>query len=160
MKHRLRYQRKEGSLRTRKLLCLLLLAGLPASAFAASTVPVSGERALRDECSAYSEAGMRDCLARKADDSQKLLRQADRKVADIISTWDVDSQYVNQTRERLAASSREFSGYRDAQCHFMASLSASGIGNAHELRRLACIAELNDKRAEQLRDAVSDLRVK
>ncbi|WP_232444384.1 lysozyme inhibitor LprI family protein [Burkholderia ubonensis] len=50
--------------------------------------------------------------------------------------------------------------YREAQCEFSASLSGGGAGNAHEMGRLACIAELNTRRVEQLRNAVSGLPLK
>ncbi|MDR0777090.1 MAG: DUF1311 domain-containing protein [Azonexus sp.] len=133
---------------------------LPALAFAASTAPVLGERALREECSAFSQAGMRDCLAKKVQDSQRVLQQTEEKAASILSKWDEDDKYVNQAKAKLAASNKEFSKYRDTQCGFSASLSGGGAGNSHEMMRLACVAELNNRRAEQLRDAVSVLPLK
>ncbi|PHP90694.1 hypothetical protein CFB52_003385 [Burkholderia sp. AU18528] len=42
----------------------------------------------------------------------------------------------------------------------VSSLGGGAIGNALEMRRLACVAELNNRRAAQLRDAVSDLPLK
>ncbi len=132
----------------------------PVLAFAASTTPVLGERALREECSAFSQAGMRDCLAKKAQDSQKALQQSEEKAASILSQWDEDDRYINQAKAKLAKSNKAFVKYREAQCAFASSLGGGAIGNALEMRRLACVAELNDRRAEQLRDAVSDLPLK
>lgn len=103
---------------------------------------------------------MRDCLAKKAESSQKVLRQAEENVASTLSKWDEGSRYVSQAKARLAASNKEFSRYREAQCDFSASLSGGGAGSPRELRRLACVTELNGRRAEQLRDAVSDLPLK
>ncbi|WP_027186801.1 lysozyme inhibitor LprI family protein [Desulfovibrio cuneatus] len=134
---------------------LIMYVATPA--LAASTDPVLGERALREECSAFPQAEMHVCLAQKAESSEKALRQAEDEVARLLSKWDEDKQYVNQAKEKLATSNKNFSNYRDSQCQFLASLSGGGAGNAHEIRRLACIAELNNRRTQQLRDAVSDL---
>ena len=147
-------------MRTMKLIGFCLAAYLPVWALAAATAPALGERALREECSAFSQAGMRDCLARKAESSQKALRQADEKVANTLSKWDEDNKYVNQAKAKLAASNKEFSKYREAQCEFTASLSGGGAGHAREMGHLACVAELNNRRAVQLLDAVSDLPLK
>ena len=147
-------------MRTLKLIGFCLAAYLPVSALAASTDAVLGERALREECSALSQAGMRDCLAKKAETSQEALRQAEKKVAGTLSKWDEDRKYINQAKVKLAASNKDFAKYRDAQCAFASSLGGGAIGNALDMSRLACVSELNDRRAEQLRDAVSDLPLK
>ncbi|WP_241754463.1 lysozyme inhibitor LprI family protein [Cupriavidus basilensis] len=150
-------QREDCFMRTMMLIGFGLATCLPAMTFAASTAPVPGERALREECSAFSQAGMRDCLAKNAQDSQKALRNIEEEAVSALSRWDEESRYVSQAKAKLAASNREFSRYRDSQCEFSASLSGGGAGNAHEIRRLACVSEFNNRRAEQLRDAVSDL---
>jgi uncharacterized protein YecT (DUF1311 family) len=142
------------------LIGLGLAVCLPQLVLAASTDPVPNERALREECSAFSQAGMQDCLAKKADESQKTLKHTEDEVAGALSKWDEDNKYVNLAKAKLAMSSREFAKYRGAQCAFSASLSGGGAGNAHEIGRLACIAELNSRRADQLRHAISDLRMK
>ena len=51
----------------------------PALASAASGVTVQTEREMYEECSAFSQAGMQECLAKKAEDSQRTLRQAEKK---------------------------------------------------------------------------------
>ena len=145
---------------TMKLIGFCLAAYLPVLALAASTAPALGERALREECSALSQAGMRDCLAKKAKDSQEALRQAEEKVASTLSKWDEDHKYINQARVKFAASNKDFAKYRDAQCAFASALGGGAIGNALNMQRLACVSELNNRRAEQLRDAVSDLPLK
>lgn len=143
-----------------KLLGVCLAAYLPLPALAASTGPVPSERALREECGAFSQAGMRDCLAKKVENSQKALRQAEENVARTLSKWDEERNYVSQARAKLTASNEGFAKYRDFQCAFSSSLGGGAIGNAIDMRRLACIAELNDRRAAQLREAVSDLPLK
>lgn len=147
-------------MRTLNLVRCSLAAWLPALAIAASAAPALGERALREECSGASQSDMRDCLAKKAESSQRALRQAEEKAASALSQWDEDGRYVSQAKARLAASHKAFSRYRETQCDFSASLSGGGAGNAREMRRLACVSELDARRAEQLRDAFSDLPMK
>ena len=145
---------------TLKLIGCCLAALWPALTPAASTTSAVDERALRESCSAASQAEMRDCLARKAESSQRALRQAEEYVAAALSKWDEDNRFISEARSTLSASQKQFSRYRDAQCQFLASLSGGGAGNSREIRRLACVSELNGRRAEQLRDAVSDLPLK
>lgn len=147
-------------MRTMKLIASCLIAYLPAFALANSTAAIVDARALREECSAFSQAGMRECLAKKLESSQQALRQTEEEVAGILSKWDEDNKYVSQAKAKLATSSLEFAKYRKTQCEFSASLSGGGAGNAHEMGRMACIAELNHRRAEHLRNAVSGLPLK
>ena len=142
------------------LMVFWLAVCLPLSALAASTAPVIDERALREECSASSQAGMHDCLAKKAKNSQAALRQIEDNVAGTLFKWDEDKKYVSQALAKLAASNKDFAKHRDSQCAFLASLGGGGAGNAHEIRRLACVSELNSRRAAQLRDAISELPLK
>lgn len=138
---------------------------LPASVFFASFIASSPahaieERALREACSAFSQAEMRDCLSKKAADSHDDLRQARSNAISVLSKWDEDTKYAGRSKVELTASDKDFEKYRDAHCKFRASLSGGGAGNSHEILRLACIAELNSTRARQLRDAVADLPLK
>ncbi|BCQ23319.1 hypothetical protein NK8_14480 [Caballeronia sp. NK8] len=100
---------------------------------------------------------MRDCLATKADESQQALTRAENDAVNALEKWDEDDKYVRIAKANLANSNRIFSQYRKAQCKFSQSLSGGGAGDSHEIRRLACVAELNGNRAEQLRDAASAL---
>ncbi|WP_406805837.1 lysozyme inhibitor LprI family protein [Burkholderia semiarida] len=77
-----------------------------------------------------------------------------------LAQWDEDAKYINLAKIRLAASQKAFVKYRTAQYAFASSLGGGAIGNALEMQRLACVAELNNRRAAQLRDAVSDLPLK
>jgi C4-dicarboxylate-specific signal transduction histidine kinase len=121
---------------------------------------VQDERAAREECSAYSEAGMRECLAKKASASSAALKQAEDKVRNTLAKWDEDAKYVSLARSKLEASTKEFTKYRQAHCAFNASLGGGAIGNALEMMRLACVFELNIRRAEQLKSAIVDLPTK
>ncbi len=147
-------------MRPMRLLSLGLVVCLPAFALADSTVSAVDARALREECSTFPQAGMRDCLATQAENSRIALRRAEEKLANTLSKWDEDDQYVNQAKERFASANKAFAKYRDRQCALSAALSGGGAGNAREIRRLACIAELNNLRAGQLSKAAADLPLK
>ena len=147
-------------MRILNLMIFCLAVPFSLSAFASSTDPILSERALLEECSAFSQAGMRECLAAKAETSRQALRQVEELGARVLSRWDEDVQYSKRAKAKLVAANRDFAKYRETQCQFSASLSGGGAGNAHEMGYLACLAELNNKRAEQLREALSDLPVK
>ena len=119
--------------------------------------PVLTQRALREECGALSQAGMRDCFTTKANESEASLRQAEADAVRALSNWDEDEQYVEHAKTELAAAGRAFAQYRQMQCNFFSSLTGGAAGNGREIRRLACVAELNNQRAEQLRQAVTGL---
>lgn len=121
---------------------------------------VQDERAAREECSAYSQAGMRECLAKKAAESEIDLKKAENNVRNKLKKWVHDTQYITISKSKLKSSSKAFVRYRDAHCAFNASLGGSAIGNALEIRRLACVFELNSRRAEQLNSIIADLPTK
>jgi len=140
----------------------LIFAVISAPAHASPVTQILGERALSRKCSDsfFSQIEIRNCLKKKANASEKALKQAEQNVNDTISKWDEDDKYISESKMKFAASSREFIRYRNAQCKFSASLSGGGAGDVHEMGRLACTTELNNRRAAQLRDAVSDLPLK
>lgn len=118
------------------------------------------ERAALEQCGAYSEAGMRECLAKKSDESITALKRAEAHAIIALSKWDEDAKYVNLAKEKLRASSKAYEQYRDAQCAFASALGGGAIGNALELRRLSCLVGLNAGRAEQLDTQSSTLPAK
>jgi len=118
------------------------------------------EQELYELCSWNSQAGMRNCLADKAEESVKILGAAEKEAAGALGKWDEDRKYVDQAKARLVASNKAFRSYRAAQCEYSASLSGGAAGNAREMGKLACQAELNQRRARQLRDAVAELPFK
>lgn len=120
------------------------------------------ERALRENCSSanVSQEQVKACLDQEVSKSEHALQQAGQAVDGAVSMWDEEPQYLRETAEKLAASRQPFLAYRDKQCNFMASLSAGAAGHSHEIRRLACIAELNYRRAAQLQAAIAELPLK
>lgn len=147
-------------MRRMKLVGILLTMCFPALVFAESGPAVLGERALREECSEFSQAEMRDCLAKRAESSLEALQEAEEDLARLVANWDEDDKYVKQAEVKAVTSNNEFAAYRDAQCRFSASLSGGAAGNTDQIRHFACISELNNRRVAQLRDAVIDLPLK
>jgi uncharacterized protein YecT (DUF1311 family) len=141
------------------LMALVISAPLPLNSFAISNGAILGERALRAECS-YEITGVRECLQEVKRASEANLKRAEKQALASLDKWDEDPRYIKAAKARLVTSRKPFIEYRQAQCAFASSLGGGAIGNALEMQRLACVAELNNRRAEQLRDAVSDLPVK
>ena len=137
------------------LIALAITAALPLNSFARSNAILS-EREFRAECS-FDLTGVRECLQKKQQATEVDLKRAEEKLRESLGRWDQDQRHINIAKARLVASKNVFVKYREAQCAFASSLGGGAIGNALEMRRLACVAELNNRRAEQLRDAVSDL---
>ena len=141
---------------------ICLFTYLPLSALAAQTVSIASEQELRIECSnsTPSEAEMTECLKAKALKSQKELQNTEKKLIKILSEWDEDPSNINIAKANLTAANKEFIKYRDAQCKFNYSLGGGAIENALEMRLFACIAELNNRRNQQLIDLMSDILTK
>ena len=78
----------------------------------------------------------------------------------ILSEWDEDPSNINIAKANLTTANKEFIKYRDAQCKFNYSLGGGAIENALEMRLFACIAELNNRRNQQLIDLMSDILTK
>ena len=138
---------------------ICLFTYLPLSSLAAQTVSIASERDLRIECSnsTPSEAEMTECLKAKALKSKKELQNTEKKMIKILSEWDEDPSNINIAKANLTAANKEFIKYRDTQCKFNYSLGGGAIENALEMRLFACIAELNNRRNQQLIDLMSGM---
>lgn len=117
----------------------------------------STEAQILEQCSVASQAAMRDCLAKRAIESQHALRDTEKKTAQAIVAWDEDIKFIDAAQARLTTATQAFERYREAQCALSASLGGGAIGNALELRRLACVAAANEMRVEQLRRMTESL---
>ena len=134
------------------LFCVLVALSSMASAQNARDA-----RSLREECSAESQDGMRDCLAQRGQASEVKLNQALAQARRKIDQWDEDAKYQARAKALLDTAHKSFARYRSAHCAFSAALGGGAIGNALELRRLACQAELNNQRAAQLVQAAAEI---
>lgn len=142
---------------------IIVLAGALALQVVSAPIWASeleSERGALEQCGVYSEAGMRECLAKKSHESAAALKRAEEQAIVALSRWDEDEKYVNVATEKLKASSKAYVHYRDAQCAFETSLGGGAIGNALELRRLSCLVGLNAGRTKQLNTDSSALPAK
>jgi uncharacterized protein YecT (DUF1311 family) len=144
-------------MRISNLIVLACALGLPHFSNGVRAANLQSERAALEECGAYSEAGMRECLAKKAHQSAMALRRAEEQALSALSKWDEDAKFINLAKEKLRVSNKAYVQYRDAQCAFAASLGGGAIGNALELRRLSCLVGLNNGRAKQINADSSEL---
>jgi uncharacterized protein YecT (DUF1311 family) len=142
----------------KRLILSAFLVPLALPVIASQSVPT--KRDLYEMCGDYSQAEMRDCLAKQMRSSEIKLKRAEQTVTAALSKWDEDPPYIQAAQTALSNSKRAFAAYRRAQCEFSMSLSGGGAGNAREMGRLTCIAELNNRRAQQLQDSVLRLPVK
>lgn len=136
------------------LVGLFASALLAAQARAAEAPAATGAA---EQCSANSQAGMRECLQQQLSSSAAALKQAEVKAAAAIGTWDENAKYVKQAKATLQAANTAFQKFAAAQCAFASSLGGGAAGNAREIRRLACSADLNTQRAAQLNSDIAAL---
>ncbi|MGN6808098.1 MAG: lysozyme inhibitor LprI family protein [Trinickia sp.] len=136
---------------------VFVLSSSALSAASAQAVATQDERTIREQCSGDSEAGMHDCLVKKARESDKALKDAERNAANSLARWDEDANFIGQAQTKLRLSSKAFERYREAQCAFAASIGGGAIGNALDMRRLACVTELNNRRTVQLQATINGL---
>lgn len=131
---------------------------ISAASASAQAVPAGAptEREIREACS-FDAAGVRECLQKKLSDSEATLKSAETTMAAAIDQWDTEPKFSKLAKQKLSEASGGFAKYRAAQCAFAASLGGSAIGNALEMRRLACAAELNLRRAEALTASAAEL---
>jgi uncharacterized protein YecT (DUF1311 family) len=138
---------------------LILIAGILVSPAANSAETLSA-RQIIERCAGASEAGIRDCLVKKSHEIEIALQQAAGTAIVKLSNWDEDPKYVAAVQERLKAAQLAFEQYRDAQCAYASALGGGAIGNALELRRLACVVELNSRQAQSIASSISRLPTK
>lgn len=131
---------------------------MPVLVIAASVIPEASERSLREECSlVFSQVEMKDCLVKKVDESQRLLRQAEKEVDNALSQWDEDKKYADQAKRKFHISNEKFLTYRKTYCDFSSSLSGGSAGNTQKIMWLACVAEINNHQVKQLQDVVNNI---
>ena len=126
----------------------------------AAAVEVQSEKAAREDCSGNSQAEMSECLVKKAAASRDALKAAGATARAAIGKWYEDAKYARQATARLNEADKAFEKYRGAQCAFNRSLGGGAIGNALDMRALACEVELNTTRAEQLEQLASRIRAR
>ncbi|WP_165671375.1 lysozyme inhibitor LprI family protein [Metapseudomonas otitidis] len=134
----------------------LLVLTLPCGAADEGLVP--SQRQLREACSmSGSQAALNACLHEKLGDSQHAVERAESALFAAFERWDEDAEQVRTGQGRERAARQSFIEYRERQCALAASVGGGAIGHALEARRLACTAELNYQRAQQLEALAHEL---
>lgn len=133
-----------------------LLCGLPMTAALAET---HSQLALRHHCSEtfFAQTEVKTCLETALNASTQALHTAEAAMDQALKSWDQDPRYIQTARKHLKAAQKEFTEYRSQQCSLLSAINGGAAGNAFELRRLACTAELNSRRAEQLQEVVQEI---
>jgi Lysozyme inhibitor LprI len=138
-------------------------AVFPALAFLWSSptlaAPVQTEAEAREECSgsAFGQAGMRDCLDAKGRATAADLQRAEIAMISALPSVDIWPRFIAEAKSRFAQSNAAFARYRAAQCAFNASMAGGAAGNSREIMRLACVAELNARRASEIGTSAASL---
>ncbi|NHZ66012.1 lysozyme inhibitor LprI family protein [Massilia genomosp. 1] len=153
-------------MRTISLFALALLVASPVFAAQADTVKTASQTDAAtavpqfdaaEKCDQFSQADRYDCLTNMAADSAVTLKQAETKAVEMIDQWFENANFKKLAKTKLKASSTIFAKYRQAKCSFADSLRGGAIGSAHEITRLACIADTNALRALELSYATKDM---
>ena len=133
-----------------------LLGCLPMGAALAQT---HSQLALRHHCSEtfFSQIEVKTCLEQALTASADALQKSEEAFDHALQNWDQAPRHIQAARKHLKASQKEFVEYRTQQCNLLSAINGSAAGNAFELRRLACNAELNNRRAEQLQEGVQEI---
>jgi hypothetical protein len=143
------------------LLGLALLLSLPsARGFAASTKPALDADAVLYKCADeyFTTVEIGECLAKAERDSEKNLKLAEEQVSSKVSEWYEEDEYIQAAKDKFIASNEEFVKYRKIHCEYSHSLVGGSLG--HERIRAACVAGLNNLRADMLRKEIADIRTK
>jgi uncharacterized protein YecT (DUF1311 family) len=95
-----------------------------------------------------SHVQLRECLEKKAQLSNKKLKDTENKIIKILNNSDEDKEYKLRTIFLFKNGQKSYIEYRESQCLFDKSLANGGNG-ARDME-LACIIELNDTRKIKL----------
>lgn len=95
-----------------------------------------------------SHVEQRECLRRAAAASDEVLANAERRLSAKLGSADQDALPKRTAITAAQADAKEFIRYASKHCESFAALAFGG--NSQSDRRLACRAELNHSRAQQL----------
>lgn len=146
----------------RKIIFLIAVIVTCFPSFVMAAQAIQSEKELRDECSEESASmvDMRKCLEIKLQVSESSLKESEQAMRLALNAWDEETRYIKQAQTRLDKAGKSFIAFRKSHCEFAYSLGGGAIGNALDMGRIACMAELNNTRAQQLNLMASDIRKK
>ncbi|WP_315360755.1 hypothetical protein [Neisseria bacilliformis] len=126
--------------------CLLLLCTAAASAADAAVPCPDG----------LPRADAARCAKAQMSRSKRNLLAAEKELADKLAAWGADEQSAHAAGQYMIYARHTFKQYRAAQCQLAATLSGAPAA-AQNIRRNTCKAELNNRRAEQIRALADNL---
>lgn len=133
-----------------KLSIYAIAITLSSIAYSQENTSLQTEFEIREMCS-YDKAGIRACLEEKQKISEQALRQAEMEMQAMLAKWEQDASHINKSTQQLNLANESYKKFKKDQCDLAYLLGGSAIGNALDVRQLACETELNNRRAEQLR---------
>jgi uncharacterized protein YecT (DUF1311 family) len=125
-----------------------------------ATCNVLSESSVLGQCGLtfFHDVDVRECVKKKAAESEQALKDAEKALLEKLPHWDEDDKYINVARKAIALEGKTFIKYRKDRCALSASMAGGSFGTS--IRRDGCLAELNNRRAKQLRDFIADLPLK
>ena len=146
----------------RKIIFLVSVIVTWFPAFIMAAPAIQSEKELRDECSeeSISMVDMRKCLEKKLQVSETALKESEQAMRLALNAWDEEPRYIKLAQTRLDKAEKSFIAFRKSHCEFAYSLGGGAIGNALDMGRIACMAEVNNTRAQQLNLMASNVRQK
>lgn len=100
----------------------------------------------------WAEGGhpaMAACVEKYKHSTEVILSAAEKDISNDVTAYAGTSVYSAITKDALESSIKALQEYRRAECEFQALAT---MGNASDSIKLACEAELNEKRVNQLRE--------
>jgi uncharacterized protein YecT (DUF1311 family) len=129
---------------------LFILAALALQSSAASSASV--ETTINECWKGNDHRGMSECVAGRAASARANLQAVERAMRLTISKSQEDTSYLAPVRQRFESSITSYRKYRDEQCSLREALATTGNGAAEI--KLACEAELDSGRTEQLKSGM------
>jgi uncharacterized protein YecT (DUF1311 family) len=101
-----------------------------------------------------------ECLEKKAAESEKALKDAEKTAIDRLGQWDESDEYIKLAKKAIRVSGKTFLQYRKDHCALATSMLGLARGVVIDRQRNACVAELNNRRAKQLRDFIDTIHLR
>lgn len=125
---------------------LFLITALALHCSAANSATV--EKTINECWNGNDHRGMSECVATRATLAGDKLQAAERAMRVTISKSQEDANYLTPVQQHFESGVTSYRKYKDEQCSLREALASVGNGAAEI--KLACAAELDSARTEQL----------
>lgn len=117
---------------------------------AAASAPV--ELTLEECWEGHDHAGLTECVRHRATEARAGLETRENAMRRAIASSAESESYLDLVRKRFEESVRSYRGYRSRQCRLRTALAR--LGNGAVETELACQAELDTNRADELAQGI------